>query len=268
MTEFLASGQPIAVGDSFSNALTLGPAAGVSQITFSVLSPNAVIVQCYKYTNRAHTEWVLEPFTRVFAGQSIGVILKNCAGIRIANATPGLASVVIGQLDYPTDIELAGGLITSANISATGNIVLSQSGLIVAFGFHFAPVNTGGNNFAGGADMLSPSPLAFTADGVSNYLVTVAAASWQLNALNHAAEAHINFDGTDAGQLAQMVSVIANVGETFIGEGVLLTPAQGPHTVNVRAWADSAGDTLTIIGGPGGAGQRGPIIVKVIQLTP
>lgn len=122
MPEFLADGQPVATQDQFVDALTLGPSAGVREISFSVLGSNAVTVQAWRYTDPTKTKWILEQFDRVFAGQSIGVVVRNCAGLRFANATPGKSSLIVAELDYESDVELSGGSITSAAIDASGNI--------------------------------------------------------------------------------------------------------------------------------------------------
>lgn len=123
MPEFLADGQPVATQDTFVDALTLGPAARVRDIIVSVLGVNAVLAQCWRYTNEDRTKWVLEPLPRVLLGQSIGVTLKNAAGIQLASATPGQPSSVIGQLDYSTDIDLTGGGVTAATIAPSGSVV-------------------------------------------------------------------------------------------------------------------------------------------------
>ena len=125
MPEFLADGFPVNTQDTFVDALSLGPAAGVRSISFSVLGVNAVTVQAWRYTDASKTKWILEPFTRVFAGQSVGVVVRNCAGLRFANATAGKASLVVAELDYESDVDLSGGSITSATIDGSGNITPS-----------------------------------------------------------------------------------------------------------------------------------------------
>jgi len=247
--------------DGYTEATTLGPVAQAEQVVY-VVANNPVIAQLAGTSKAGTTQpWGPEILITPNAGT-----FSRLQGIRFKSAIPGSPAQVVAQLVEPGDPVPSAGTPFTAFLSTSGQVSPVASGAIIEVGFHFANVQAVGNNFAGGNDLLSPVPLTFDADGVSSYLVRVAASSWQLNNAVHSAEANINLDGVDNGQIGQMVSQVANVGQNLMAEGAILTPAQGPHTVNIRVWPITAGDTLTVIGGPGGPGQRDPIIVTVVAL--
>lgn len=120
MPEFLGDGLPIDTQDNYVPALTLGPASRVAQITLSVIASNPALIQAWRYLDKEKTKPQLELVERTIVGQSIGVVLRNCAGVQIRSATVGAPTTVVGELAYDTDILLEGGGVTSATISATG----------------------------------------------------------------------------------------------------------------------------------------------------
>lgn len=227
---------------------------------FFVVANNPCFVQQqYSSKNKQGSEdWTQE--VELGAGANV-TLSPRCIGVQFRNATPGFPAQITAQIAIGDEPPLT--------ISALGNIVANSliiPGQILNYGFHFANVITAGNNFAGGADLLSPSPISFTADGISDYAVFCTSRSWQLNNVNHLAEAHINLDGADAGQIGQIISVLANLGDSLNAMGPIVGPAAGSHTINVRVFADTAGDTLTVIGGAGGVGGSAPIVVGVMRL--
>jgi hypothetical protein len=121
--EFLADGGPTATQNGYVPLLTLGPASGVKRIYLSVLSAAACLVQCWRYTDPGCSKWELETVERTVPGQSIGVTFSRCAGVQIRSAAVGVPAVVVAELVYEGDVEIAGGGITSATISSSGAIV-------------------------------------------------------------------------------------------------------------------------------------------------
>jgi len=129
--EYLADGLPVATGDAYTDATTIGPAPAVKQITFSVLGGNSVLVQYWRYTNQERGQWTFEPVEEVYVGQSIGVVLTNCAGVRFRSAVTGLSTTVIAKLSYDDDILASGGAISGVAINSDGTISSTVSNLPV-----------------------------------------------------------------------------------------------------------------------------------------
>lgn len=131
-------------------------------------------------------------------------------------------------------------------------------GSVIAQGTKTANVATTGTTFATGADVLA-APLSFTADGSSNYVVSVFATDWFCNAAG-VLTLSLNLDGADAGQIAVAspgTGNAASLGATTM----LISPSAGTHTVNARLIVSTG--TGTIEGGSGGAGAKRPILVAV-----
>jgi len=164
-----------------------------------------------------------------------------------------------------TRLDLRDGInLTWVMTRVAGKVVATPSvsvipGAVLARGFRTANVSTVGTTFATGADLLA-SPLSFTADGTSSYLVHVAAELW-LNGVGGSVNfLRLNLDGADAGILLASTCDVANANYPCQAAGVL-TPAAGPHTMNVRLTVSAS--TGTVAGSTGGANVAVPIIVTV-----
>lgn len=135
------------------------------------------------------------------------------------------------------------------------------SGTRIASGTNASTVATTGTTFGTGADLLA-SPLTFTADGKTDYLLRVSAVGWSINAGTNWLYMHANLDGADAGLIAQEWSDTATGFHRLFVGGVLLKPSSGSHTVNARVRTGGA-YTLTVTGGAGGVGASTPIFVSL-----
>jgi hypothetical protein len=126
-----------------------------------------------------------------------------------------------------------------------------------------ASVSTAGTTFAAGADVLAAA-LTFTADGVSTYRVRIEADAWGTNTASDGVQARLNLDGADGGFMA-IGSLLGANQQLPLNGSLIIAPAAGAHTVNVRLTA-LVGGTATISGGAGGAGAHAPIVVSIERL--
>lgn len=135
---------------------------------------------------------------------------------------------------------------------------------LVAYGTYNSTRTTSGTTFATGIDLLA-SPLSFIADGLSDYLVSVAVSTWVNNvvgAINHMV---LNLDGLDAGRIIEQTQPTASYLMQCHSETPILIPSFGPHTVNVRQYC-SAG-SVTAYGSAGGVNTERPMLVKVERMV-
>ena len=124
MAEFINA---LATGDSYTDALTLGPADNVGLITFSNLSANPVLVQLWKPQQGAPGKFELEGFERTFVGNSIGVVMRGVAGVRFRSALVGKPAQIAAEMAFTSDPQIEGGTVTSAQIAANGQVGLGSS---------------------------------------------------------------------------------------------------------------------------------------------
>jgi hypothetical protein len=137
-----------------------------------------------------------------------------------------------------------------------------KSGARIAYGTRTTNAVTAGTTFGTGVDLLA-TPLTFTAAGSNSYIVRAYGTAWLNNgtAGTTANNLSINLDGADGGQFVSAVFPSAGFGTGVSGSGLIVKPAAGSHTVNVRMTV-SAG-TGTIVAGAGGAGANVPILVTL-----
>jgi hypothetical protein len=167
-----------------------------------------------------------------------------------------IAKSKLGALSI-TDADIAAG----ASISQSKlNLQADTLGRAIASGTRTSSVTTSGTTFATGADLLA-STLSFTADGVSNYLILVNAPTWN-NSVAGTMFLELNLDGVETGVIASSSSGAASTALT--AKGVLITPAAGSHTVNIRLHTTAG--TASVQGGSGGGGNYFPILVAIYKL--
>lgn len=145
------------------------------------------------------------------------------------------------------------------------DVTIATNFEILKHGTKTSSVTSTGGSFATGQDVLD-SALSVTFDGTSDYAVRVISPSWRNSTSGDGMAMHINLDGADAGIMAQAYSPGANKDENGSLVGVLVAPASGSHTVNVRISA-LVGGTAQINAGSGGAGAFLPIRVSVERMS-
>lgn len=175
---------------------------------------------------------------------------------------PKTLLTTVGDIVYASGVSVAARL----GIGAAGTVLGVAGGLpawvttaarFIVKGTRAANVSTVGTTFAGGADLLAAA-ISFTADGVSDYLVTVICAQAQTGGAANAATAAIVLDGA---QNATILGSTFSNGQPVYAAG-LVTPPAGVHTINVRIWSGGAW-TTTFAAGAGGAAGVTPIIIGV-----
>ena len=172
-----------------------------------------------------------------------------------------VTSVVRGILSDST--QLPAEFVSSLpQVVAQNPVSVSPVG-IIAYASKTSSVSTTGITFGTGADILA-SPLSFSADGKSDYLVWVVGRDW-FNSGTNRNELHFNLDGSDAGFIAQSIFAVATNGLPLTVAGVLPKPSSGSHTINVRLVVNAG--TGTIDGGTGGAGASPPILVFLQRIA-
>lgn len=162
-------------------------------------------------------------------------------------------------LDF-VDAAAGAGVWTIADDAANTRVKVTLPIIgLLAHGSRAASVSTSGTTFGTGADLLA-SPLSFTADGVSDYIVEIAAPWWQITTLN-GLTTRLNLDGADAGYIEERDPQAANKAMGYRMSTIILAPAAGVHTVNARLVV--GGGTATVQAGAGGAGVDRPILMTV-----
>jgi hypothetical protein len=130
-----------------------------------------------------------------------------------------------------------------------------------ASGQKTSSVTSSGVGFASGTDILG-TPLSFTADGTSDYLIRISATSWTNNgAAGSRNQLAVNLDGSQAGYFADSASPAAGRQMMCEFNGVIPAPSAGTHTVNVRLGVTAG--TATVTGGSGVGANPSPILVAV-----
>lgn len=147
-------------------------------------------------------------------------------------------------------------IVTTFN-GATGAVVGTQ---VLVSGTKTSNVTTTGTTFATAASLLS-SPLSFTADGTSSYLVRVNARAWFNSGAGNLNILYISLDSSQNATIATYSTPTANYESPLSVAGLLVTPSAGTHTINAR-FAVNAG-TGTIYGGSGGASNNAPIYLTL-----
>lgn len=114
-------------------------------------------------------------------------------------------------------------------------------------------VSTVGTTYAAGADVLA-SPLSFTADGSSDYLVTLATPQLTNPGIITFA---FNLDSAEAG----VFTIVGNSEQIPTTRGILLAPSAAAHTLNVRFFVSTG--TGTLAAGVGGTTNNVPIVLSI-----
>lgn len=230
MAEFIQSVQTEA---TYVDALTLGPASGVTQVSFSLLASEAddttvypALVQYAVYptvnglfNTAAPPVW--EPYERQFAGGSQGVIIPNLGGIRF-RSVPGQAgpATVYAEMDFAGDPLAQGGAVTGAIISSSGSS--SGGGGGVTNVYNYNPSNPAGTTSATGVMMglagnFAPATARMLVV-VSGYVSNVASAVVQLQLRYGTGTAPSNGNapsGTAVGSLEHATASASNYSMPF-----------------------------------------------------
>lgn len=119
MPEFIAN---VATQDGYVAALTLGPAAGVAVINFSVLG-QPVLAQFYVPIDPGSPRSVLEQNERLFVANTVGLVAKNVGGVRFRSAITGTPAFIVAEMVFDTDPLVAGSSISSAIFNSAGQII-------------------------------------------------------------------------------------------------------------------------------------------------
>lgn len=151
---------------------------------------------------------------------------------------------------------------TIPQIVAQNPVPVSPTG-IIAYSSTTSPVTTTGTTFGTGADVL-PSPLSFSADGKSDYLLWIVCRDWFNNGTNRN-ELHFNLDGSEAGYFTSSIFAVATNGLPLTAAGMLPKPSVGSHTLNLRLVVNAG--TGTLDAGAGGAGAQPPILMFLQRIA-
>jgi microcystin-dependent protein len=137
MPEFINN---VATQDNYVPALTLGPAADVALINFSVLS-NPVLVQFWVAQPGQTGKFILEEFERLYVDGSFGVQALGVYGVRFRSSIVGTPARIVAELAFKNDPKVSGGSLSSATVNSSGQLVSAgvPSGTILAFAGAAAP---------------------------------------------------------------------------------------------------------------------------------
>lgn len=91
----------ILTSDGYTNAATIGPAAGVEQLTFQAQN-QPIYAQLYKPIPQQQGEPILELVERYFPANAL-VQFTNVCGARFRSALPGKPSTIVAELAFATD---------------------------------------------------------------------------------------------------------------------------------------------------------------------
>lgn len=139
----------------------------------------------------------------------------------------------------------------------------ARGGDLIASETHTPNVTSTGTTFATGTDILTSS-LGFTAQGGNSYKLVVSGRDWSNSGTGNRNILRLNLDGADAGIFADATLDTASFPYPLMYQGVILTPAAGNHTINVRLCVTSG--TATIDNGGGGAGTSTPLLVELYRI--
>lgn len=127
MPEFIG-GQPgsgiagVDTGDEYEDALTLGPAQDVAQITFNVIG-NPAFVQFWKPVPGQPSKATLEPFERFYYANTYGVIATGVSGVRFRSYNAGDPATITAEMDFATDPTLFPGTVAGVTLTPSGGII-------------------------------------------------------------------------------------------------------------------------------------------------
>lgn len=172
-----------------------------------------------------------------------GDFAKGPAGTSVYDTSPS------GLGMNPTYLASSAATAVSSNVSGTSSI---------GHATRTTSVSTSGTTYGTGADLLA-SAISFTADGTSDYAVTMSCPSFHVTG---AVAFALTIDGSQSSSIASPSS--ANTGGYTV-RGIISAPSAGTHTVNIRMWTSA--NTATATAGVGGSGTDGPILVTVDALS-
>jgi len=251
----------VPASDIYTEALTLGPTPTTEKIVYLVAN-NAAIVQ---FANASRDKTVQEWGPEILITPTTGEI-QRVQGMRFRNAVAGSPTSIVAQLIQPDDVVPVGGTPFTSLLTPQGSISPVGSAVIVARGTRAAVVSTVGTTFATGADVLA-GDLAFTADGVSNYMLEVSARGWIANVVGQYVQMEVKLDGADYGSMALKVSEAAPLlAQTLEARAYIAAPASGAHTINARILVSGGGATGQIAAGAGGPLTDLPVLVTLTQM--
>lgn len=161
----------------------------------------------------------------------------------------------------------AGGYFTGADVEAALQELGAGSGAssagAAAYGFQSSPVVTSGTSAATGANVLDDD-LSFTADGTSDYLLTIYSPECFDNDSGAIIRLSLLLDGSVGAQFFNAQPSAANRAASVAAGCRIATPSAGGHTVNVIVHASTG--QATLYAGDGSSGASSEIVVKVEKL--
>lgn len=170
-----------------------------------------------------------------------------------------------GTVDGITTVTLVAGsnVTITDNSPSAGDITIAASGSggssFVGHAYQASDKSTTGTTYGAGVDLLTTA-ISFTADGTSDYLVTLSGPGQTNNGANHNHQFILNLDSTQSDLM--QYGLLNGTGQTYpvAGRARISAPSAASHTVNVRFFTD--GGTATAYA----ASLGGKIIVTVEKL--
>ena len=155
--------------DAYDITLELAPAAWTKAITFSVITAtgqsqaNPVLATWAKFPPKPDgspdfgSEPTFELVERLYVGNTVGAVSNEWAGgVKFRSAGVGAPSVIAAERDFQTDIIVAAGNVTSANVNASGGTsppIVPGINVMIAFAGATGVVSAGS-----GASVVRSSP--------------------------------------------------------------------------------------------------------------